>query len=93
MTDQHYTVALLRSQIFEELSDAPAFGKDTYFALVHAKSIDEAISKARKEVFDADITEQGCIMRAYGIGPDDYILIAVFDGHQVPLWYGCQEKT
>lgn len=63
--------------------------QDTYLALMSVEDVDSAIALAKQEVFTEDLKD-GTISCGGGHNANDYLLLAVFDGHIEPILFGWQ---
>lgn len=77
-----YTVILLRP---DYLCDDTPYGQDVYVGYVECETVDDAIDRARHEVFKGDKLD--------GMGPKDkldYALCVAFLGHNPIALFGWQ---
>ncbi len=82
---KRFTVILLRPDYIAS-DDNGGFGKDIYIGYVEAENVGLAIDAARLEVFTSDSEDDHSPN-----GPEDYALVAAFDGVASVALLGMQE--
>ena len=83
-SEHPFTVVLLRPEYLGEFTEE-AYGQDIYVAFAVANTVGASIKAAQQDAFDSD-TRVGFAP----VGPEDYRLCVLFEGHHDPRMFGWQ---